>query len=381
MGGDGMQIAIDPRDNETVYTGYQFGHYYKLHPEERSVYIHPAHDLGERPLRWNWETPILLSEHQPEILYIASNKLHRSLDAGHTWETLSGDLTRGGKPGDVPFGTCTVLAESPLRFGRLYIGTDDGRLHRTDDAGFTFTDISTGLPELWVSSIEPSYHSADVVYATLNGYRHDHFNAYIYRSSDAGKTWKALAHDLPLEPVNCLIEDPTNPRVLYVGTDGGLYVTIDGGSHFMRVTGVPRVAVHDLVIHQSSGDLIVGTHGRSLYRIPLPVLRVFAENPDQFTCVPTLEEKYDADWGKDHPIWMPVEERTITAWITAPRRTDVEVILTDASGNVVKKDLRTLEEGPNEIQIGIAGAWGVLQEGNYTIQFQDLCKTELRIVK
>ena len=170
-GGDGMQIEVDPRDPDVVFTGSQFG-YYSRQDFNADAYtgIHPQHALGETPLRWNWQTPIWLSRHQNDILYMASNRVHRSFDQGANWETLSGDLTRGGIPGNVPFGTITSLHESPLRFGQLAVGTDDGLIQVSRDGGYSWTQLTSPVPQdpknertFWVSEVLWSAHHSQPI--------------------------------------------------------------------------------------------------------------------------------------------------------------------------------------------------------------------------
>jgi photosystem II stability/assembly factor-like uncharacterized protein len=268
MGGDGMQVAIDTRDNATVYTGFQFGNYFRINTKTgQRKSITPKHKLGDRPLRWNWETPIHLSVHNQDILYMASNKVHRSFNQGDSFKEISGDLTRGGKKGDVPYGTITCIHESPLMFGLLYVGTDDGLVHRSMDGGNTWERIDGSLPQnLWISSIQASSFKTSRVYVTLNGYRHDHFKPYLYVSEDYGKTWEPIGAGLPNEPVNCLKEDPVNEQLVYIGTDNGLYCSLDKGKNIQILEhNLPAVSVHDLVIHPRDKELVVGTHGRSIY--------------------------------------------------------------------------------------------------------------------
>lgn len=268
MGGDGMQVAIDPRDNETVYTGFQFGNYFRLNTNTgQRAYITPGHELGERPFRWNWQTPIHLSEHNPDILYMGSNFVHRSLNRGDDFTKISDDLTHGGQTGDVPYGTLTAIHESPLRFGLLYAGSDDGRVHISKDGGYEWEDISASLPtEMWVSRIQASKYEESRVYLTLNGYRWDNWNAMLYRSDDYGKTWTLIGRNLPQEPINVVKEDPENDQLLYVGTDHGAYLSLDEGKTFMAFQeGLSGAPVHDIVIHPREGDIIIGTHGRSIY--------------------------------------------------------------------------------------------------------------------
>lgn len=310
MGGDGMQIQTDPRDNETVYTGYQFGNYFRINRNSGAAkHITPRHELGERPLRFNWQTPIHLSVHNPDILYLGSNKVHRSMDKGETWTLLSGDLTEGGQKGDVPFGTISALHESPMRFGLLYAGTDDGRMHVSRDGGYSWQRIGEALPpSRWVSRIQASAHVEGRVYASLNGYRWDDFRPYLFVSEDYGATWRALDEKLPPAPVNVIREDPKNPDLLYVGTDNGLYVSLDRGSAWMPFQkGLPPVAVHDLVVHPREADLVVGTHGRSIYVAPVGELQRLdsaARNAVLFAFDPP-KMKHSGGWGNGWSRWLP----------------------------------------------------------------------------
>jgi len=267
-GGDGMQVAIDTRDNNLVYTGSQYGFYNRVNQQTgERLPFQPKHELGERPLRWNWESPVLVSKHNQDIIYFGSNKFHRSLNQATDFITLSGDLTKGGKPGDIAFGTLTTLDESPLKFGLIYAGSDDGLIHISKDGGYSWTRISDKLPkDLWVSQVSASAFNEGTVYASLNGYRNDDFTAYVYKSTNYGQTWTRIGTDLPLEPVNVIKEDPKNKNIVYVGTDHGLYVSLDQGASFMRFGGgLPAVAVHDVAVQSRDQELVVGTHGRSLW--------------------------------------------------------------------------------------------------------------------
>ncbi len=199
VGGDGMQVAVDTRNNEIVYTGFQFGNYYRFNTRtEERKFITPKHDLGERPYRWNWQTPIHLSVHNQDILYMGAHKVFRSFNGGEKFDAISGDLTKGGQKGDVPYGTLSSIHESPLRFGLIYAGSDDGLVHVTRDGGQVWQNISAGLPEdMWVSRVQASKFDEGTVYVSLNGYRWDNFTPYLYVSSDYGKTWRRLGKDLP----------------------------------------------------------------------------------------------------------------------------------------------------------------------------------------
>lgn len=267
--GDGMQVQVDTRDNKTVYSGSQFGFYSRKHLDSsRRISIYPSNNLGEEAYRFNWQTPILLSRHNQDILYYGSNKFHRSLNKGENLKALSNDLTNGKKAGDIPYGTITAINESPLKFGLLYVGTDDGNIHISKDDGYTWAKISDGLPkDFYVSRITASLYKEEKLYVTLNGYRNDHFKPYIYVSNDHGKSWKQLGLNLPDEPVNVIKEDPKSDSILYVGTDGGLYVSIDAGSNWICWHhGLPySIPIHDIAIQPDHNEIIIATHGRSLY--------------------------------------------------------------------------------------------------------------------
>ena len=283
-GGDGMQVQVDTRDNKTVYSGFQFGFYGRRNTDGgRGISIHPQPDLGEPQLRFNWQTPIWLSKHNQDVFYYGSNKFHRSLQKAEKMETLSGDLTNGGHEGDIPFGTTTTIAESPMKFGLLYVGTDDGNIHISKDGGYTFTKISTSLPKavqgLYVSRVTPSAYKESRVYITLNAYRNDNFIPYLFVSEDYGTTWIQLGNDLPAEPLNVVKEDQKKENIIYVGSDNGLYASFDMGKTFMSMgNNLPRVPVHDIAIQKRENELLVGTHGRSIYVTKLDAVHKVYEN-------------------------------------------------------------------------------------------------------
>lgn len=268
-GGDGMQVQVDWRDNKTVYTGSQFGAYSRVtvgSRERRS--IRPFRELGEAAFRYNWQTPVLLSRHNQDVVYFGSNRFHRSLNRGDSMVTISGDLTTNPAQGDVPYGTITTISESPTRFGLLYVGTDDGNVQLSTDGGYNWELKRKGLPKnLYVSRVAASAYSEGRVYVTMNGYRNDNFLPYVFVSEQYGADWKQIGKNLPAEPVNVIVEDPKYDSILYVGTDGGLYVSFDRGNSFMAWTnGLPKgVPVHDIVVHPRDGEIVLGTHGRSIY--------------------------------------------------------------------------------------------------------------------
>ncbi len=304
MGGDGMQVQVDTRDNSTVYTGYQFGYYYRINKknDNESTPVKPRNDIGEKNYRFNWQSPICLSKHAQDILYFGSNHFHRSLLKGDEMKTLSADLTKNDKKGDVPFNTITTIAESPIRFGLVYAGTDDGLVWMSKDVGYSWTRISDGLPpDLYVSRVTPSNKSEGRIYVSMNGYRNDHFAPYVFVSDDYGSSWKNISSGLPFEPVNVIREDPENENILFVGTDNGFYLSLERGASWMSMNGdLPRVAVHDAVIHPRDAEIVIGTHGRSIYIASLAEIRHLNDSviSSPLKIFDVSAPKYNKSWGK-----------------------------------------------------------------------------------
>lgn len=275
-GGDGSAIAVDPRDDgDLIYGASQFGAHYVIDMktnQRRSV--RPPNIRGAEPLRFNWISPIQISKHHPDVLYIGSQRLHRSFDQGRTWAALSEDLTKNRPNGDVPHSTLTTLDESVFRFGQIYIGTDDGNVRYTPDSGLTWREIDTPAPDRWVTRIVASTHEDGRVYCVQNGYRQDEWTPYVWVSEDFGSTWKSIAANLPFEPVNTIREDSKNPNVLYLGTDMGVYVSLDrGGSWLTYGFGVPNTPVHDLVIQEKAEEMVIASHARSVWVVSVKPIR------------------------------------------------------------------------------------------------------------
>jgi photosystem II stability/assembly factor-like uncharacterized protein len=366
MGGDGMQTMIDTRDNTTVYTGFQFGVYARTSTKQgtRPRFITPKHDLGEKPLRFNWQTPILLSQHNQDVLYFGANKLYRSLDKGDSWERISDDLTKGGKKGNVPYGTLTAVHESSFKFGLLYVGSDDGLIHLTRDGGNTWKNITVeerntdklgkGLPsDLWVSRIQASSHDKATVYVSLNGYRWDDFNSYLYVSTNYGDTWTRIGTDLPAEPVNVVKEDPQNPNIIYVGTDHNLYVSLDKGKSFQTMSnGLPHVAIHDLVIHPRDKELVVGTHGRSLFIADVQhVQQLDDKTLAKDFVVFDLKKQTNRGWGIQRNKWVDMKPVTMTIPNYAKSSGQATVTIRAGKDLILSKSTVSVQKGLNYSEI------------------------------
>ncbi|MGI9546787.1 MAG: glycosyl hydrolase, partial [Flavobacteriaceae bacterium] len=299
---------IDRSNPNVVYTGYQFGNYYRLDlAEDLQEKIQPKHELGQTEYRFNWQTPILLSPHNQDIVYMGSNILHRSMNQGVKWESISQDLTSGAREGNVAYGTITSVSESPINFGLIYVGTDDGLVQRTDNSGTSWVKISGNLPsDLWISEVLASSHNSNRVFVCLNGYRKDDFKTYIFKSDDRGKSWKDISANIPDAPVNALAEDKNNKDLLFAATDTGLYVTFNGGQSWeVFQSGIPNVAIHDLVIQEEAGHLLAGTHGRSIYLADISILQQMNSGVlnSSLYVFDFPEIKFSEKWGNPPSAW------------------------------------------------------------------------------
>ncbi len=352
MGGDGMQTQIDRRNPNLVYTGFQFGNYYRIdRATKNQKYISPKAKKDEKPLRFNWQTPILLSSHNQDILYMGSQYLHRSFNQGDDWTAISPDLTQGGKEGNVAYGTITSFSESPFQFGLLYVGSDDGLVHVSKDGGATWQKISDSFPkDLWVSRVVASAHQKERVYVALNGYRWDDFTTYIYVSEDYGQSWKAIASGIPASPVNVILEDSDNPKIVYVGTDNGFYVSFNQGATWqLFMNGLPNVAVHDAVIHKDTKDLIVGTHGRSIYKTNLKNIQHINEqllglDLKLFEIAPV---RHADNWGSSWSKWSSGIVPNVKADFFVKNKGEVAVVVFNDLGIAVFEEKIQAHEGLN----------------------------------
>ena len=289
-GGDGSYVAVDPVDPHIVYFTSQYGNLVGFDSrtnESRS--IKPVPESGDPRYRFDWTPPLFVSPHAPHKLYFGGNRLFISSDHGDSWERtsdLSKNLDRDEMPimgvipdentlsvhdGTATFGEITTMSESPLHQGMLYVGTDDGNLQLSRDGGQTWRNLAEGIPGLpkdtYVSRVLASRFSEGRVYATFDGHRSGDFEPYVYVSENYGASWEAISSSIPSgHSVFVIAEHPRNEDLLFLGTEFGAYVSFDRGAKWRRFGGsLPTVPVDDIAVHPRDNDLILGTHGRSVY--------------------------------------------------------------------------------------------------------------------
>lgn len=289
VGGDGYEVQVDPSNPNIVYGMWQYGNLVRYDRKSGEVfYIQPQPQENET-LRWNWDTPLLLSKHSNSRLYICANKVFRSDDKGQSWKTISPDLTRQIDRNKLPvmgkiwspdavaknastsfYGNIVAFDESPLNENLLIVGTDDGLIQVTTDGGNSWNKIDKfpGVPETtYVSDVYCSNHNRNVFYATFDNHKNADFKPYVLVTTDLGKTWISISNNLPENgSVYTITEDFIDPNLLFVGTEFGLFVSTNAGKEWIQLKGdFPTIAVRDLEIHKRECDLIVGTFGRGIY--------------------------------------------------------------------------------------------------------------------
>ena len=301
-GGDGMYNVVDPSNSRWLYNESQFGPLQRI-DQLTGESSRIAYQNQNRKMRWNWNSPILISPHNSSTIYHAGNMLVKSTNRGESWTEVSPDLTNNDPlkiqgTGNIQYCTITSIDESPLEEGVLWVGTDDGNVHVTRDGGKTWTKLNdniTGNPAFWVSRVEASNHFPGKAYITYTGYRRDDFRPFVYVTEDYGQTWKSITNGLPNEPVNVIREDHRNSSLLFIGNEKGVYVSANGGSNWQSMKGnMPTNPVHDMVIHPRENDLVVGTHGRGIFIANIQPLQEFGMgSPDTPVHLFSVKPKVD----------------------------------------------------------------------------------------
>jgi len=346
--------------------------------------------------RFYWNTPLVMSPHNPRLLYVGGNRFFRSLDRGDTW-TASPDLTKhidrntlsimgvkGSDPmaskndGYTSYGYVVTIAESPIVPGILWAGTDDGNVQLSRDGAATWTNVSKNVPvltdkngELYhISRVEPSRYDAGTAYLAVDGHRFDDLKPYLYVTRDYGATWVSVVGNLPsVGTVNVIREDPKNKDLLYAGTEFGLYVSFNGGGEWKEfMSGLPRVRVDDILVHPRDNDLIVGTHGRGIYILdditPLQQLasaKVLDKEEFLFDVRPGTQWLNDIRLSRytgGAKIFRgnnPQPGTAITYYLKSAPSGDVKITISDYSGKVIRNIVGTKEGGINRVQWNLRG--------------------------
>ncbi|MBA2584953.1 MAG: hypothetical protein H0U99_00515, partial [Chthoniobacterales bacterium] len=358
-GGDGFYVLFDPTDRDTFYAESQGGAVHRINlrnGELRELRPQPAE--GQPSYRFHWNSPLIASRHKPGVIYLAGNRVFRLTDRAEHYAAISPDLTQNDPArttatgsGAENFGVVYSLAESPVRAGMLWAGTDDGRLWVTANDGANWSELTANLPEpvrgQWIVRIEPSSTDANVAYVATNAYRAGDDRPSIVRTGDGGKTWQNVAGDLPLNgPVEVVREDPVNPRLLYAGTHFGLFASFDQGGHWIKIGDMPPVRVDDLQIHPRTSDLVVATHGRSIGVLddirPLRELtpEIAAKSAHLFSVRPATGAYLlpgFADWnGKGvYRGQNPPDGAVFTVWIREFTGDEIKIAIANANGQPV----------------------------------------------
>jgi photosystem II stability/assembly factor-like uncharacterized protein len=365
--GDGFQVRVDPTDFTIVYAESQNGGLVRHDLKSgRNTAIKPTAPYDRPAYRFNWETPLVVSTHDPKTLYVGGNYLFKSVDRGDSWTIISPELPTAKE------GTITVVGESPKDASLLYAGTDDGNVFVTRDGGKNWKNITTAFPGMpgrrWVSRVVASRWDAGTAYVAFDGHRDDDFAVHLFRTTDDGQTWSSIAGDLPAgAPVRAFREGIRNSRLWFAGTETAAYASLDGGSHWVRLmNGLPTVPVADLIVHPRDGDLIAGTHGRSFYVMdvsPLEELtpQVLSSAVHLFGVRPAVAFDYrvfttDEFLAQKRFIGEnPPPGVTISYYLKASPSGDVKLAILDASGALVRDLKATTERGINRVQWDLRG--------------------------
>lgn len=370
-GGDGFVALVDPDDPTILYAESQGGRMNRVDRttnERKTIRPEPLPDATE--YRWNWDSPMVMSPHDPATIYVGANRVFRTRDRGHVWQTISPDLTMAIDRDELPlmgvmgsditiarndgvgaYGTLTTFAESPRVAGLYYSGSDDGVVQVSRDEGATWTNVTAEVPGLpantYVSRVEPSRFADGVIYATFDGHRSNDFGAHVYMSRDYGESWRAIGGGLPDgEVARTIAEDLENPDVLYLGTERGLYVSTDRGGRWMRVkANLPTVPIYEITLHPRDNDMILATHGRSIWILddltPFQQFeRAQRSSAHFFDVAPAHQQNRAGDrTNSTGDRWFRGENPTPGAALTYYLGSDfdeLELTIRDAGGDVVR---------------------------------------------
>jgi photosystem II stability/assembly factor-like uncharacterized protein len=398
-GGDGFHVQVDPSDWRIVYAESQGGAINRQNMQTgESQFIRPRPPQGEK-YRFNWSAPILMSPHNPKTIWFGGNKLFKSVDMGSNWTEASPDLTTDNADKLAPGGGvspestgaenhCTIItiSESPMKAGVVWVGTDDGNVQLTQDDGKNWEKITVpDVPEFtWVSRVMASQHVLGRAYVCFDGHRNSDFNSYVYVTEDFGKTWTKLSSGFGKNQVAyTIVEGRKNPDLLFLGTEMGLFTSLDRGQSWSRIhkeVGFPTVRVDDLLIHPRDLDLIVATHGRSFWTMPVGALEQLTKanlEKDVFLCEPALSYFFGRvfdGWFEGDRLWSaPNTQPGTTIYYNLKNATEdkVEVFIKTVEGKQLARLSGTGKQGLNGVDWTARGTRQVpLTTGDYLVELK-----------
>jgi len=413
-GGDGMYNCVDPTDSRWLFNNREMGTTWRFDQKNGvQTLITPRRPAGSAVLRFNWTAPIALSTHNPAVVYTGAQVVFRSEDRGDHWKEISPDLTTNEDAkqhgeGFITFCTLTTLAESPVQAGVIWTGSDDGKVQVTKDGGATWLDrtaalAAAGAPaNYWVSRVFPSPHAAGTCFVSKTGLRLDEFKPVLCKTTDFGETWTSIVGNLPAgKPVNVVVQDRKNADLLFVGTEQGVYVSVDGGKGWVPFKNeMPWVKVTDMVIHPRENDLVVATYGRGAWIADISPLQewkpgIASEDVYLFSIEPRTQRVYTVAGnyqllGDSHLFTRNEQNAVIIRYfLKAKTEGPVKIIVSDAAGTVLAEITGKGEAGMNTVAWGMRlrrqgqramdyegfGGGGMVDPGEYTVKLEAAGKT------
>ncbi|HMV46175.1 MAG TPA: hypothetical protein PKD31_00265, partial [Blastocatellia bacterium] len=404
--GDGMYNQVDPTDSRWVYNTQEFSRAARFDQKTRErKTIAPTRSSDKPALRFNWVAPLRLSPHDPKTVYVGAQVLFRSTDRGDTWQEISPDLTTNDpskiSPPSAAIQHCTIttISESPKQTGVIWVGTDDGKVQVTKDAGSKWFDATKAIAQVggpedaWTNRVFASHYQAGTAYVAKSRHRQDDFRPFLFKTTDFGATWTAIQNNLPQRPINVIWEDNVNPDLLFVGNDAGVYVSLDGGKQWSALKGnMPLVAVHDLIVHPREGDLVVGTYGRGIWVTDITPLREWRQAMAAEAYLFAVEPKSRRREGAlgnyrlygDRLAVTPNEPNGLVFvyYLKEAAKEKVTLTVTDAGGKTVRTLDGATKAGLNRVVLPLVDFGGQfggggrapnaapIQPGDYTVTLQ-----------